>query len=72
MTRITFIEGNIFASVWKWPVRFCNLSAYTSGKEAYVELMQKRYNNQVTTLNTTHNTDFRILGYISPNQKADD
>ena len=53
-------------------MRFRNLSAYTSGKEAYVELMQKRYNNQVTTLNTTHNTDFRILGYISPNQKADD
>lgn len=53
-------------------MRFCSLSAYTSGKEAYVELMQKRYNNQVTTLNTTHNTDFRILGYISPNQKADD
>ena len=46
-----------------WPVRCRNLGAYTSGQEAYIELMQKRYDNKAHTINTAYNTDFRILGY---------
>ena len=34
--------------------------------------MQKRYDNKGHTINTAYNTDFRILGYTSPNQKAND
>lgn len=41
-----------------WPVRLRNLGSGSPGKESYVRLMKKRYQNEIQNFNDTYNTDF--------------
>lgn len=42
-----------------WPVRLRNLGADAPGKQAYVELMRKRYGDSIELFNTNYNTAFQ-------------